>query len=69
VTGCGEDQSPAVCSAVDDLKASVADVTTVDLDEGALRELQDNLSQVQSDLTKVKDDANDEFADEIDSFE
>lgn len=50
VAGCGEDEPPAVCSAVDALKASVADVTTVDLDQGALAELQDNLTLVQSDL-------------------
>ena len=33
--GCGEDEPPAVCSAVDSLKASVEDVTTVDLDQKA----------------------------------
>ena len=41
----------------------------MDLDQGALPELQDNLTQVQSDLGKVKDDAKDEYATEIDAVE
>lgn len=63
------DEPPAVCSAVSSLKESVSDVTTVDLDQGALAELQDNLTQVQSDLGKVKEDAKDEYATEIDAVE
>jgi hypothetical protein len=64
-----QEEPPAVCSAVDSLNASVEDVTTVDLSQGALAELKDNLTQVQSDLGKVKDDAKDEYATEIDAVE
>ncbi|WP_166872232.1 hypothetical protein [Salinibacterium sp. ZJ450] len=64
-----QDEPPAVCSAVSSLKASVADVTTVDLNQGALAELQDNLTQVKSDLGKVKDEAKGEYATEIDAVE
>lgn len=70
--GCAQGEPaapPAVCSAVSSLKASVEDVTTVDLDQGALAELQANLTQVQTDLGKVKDDAKDEYATEIDAVE
>lgn len=73
--GCAQDEPPAqvepaaICSAVDSLKASVEDVTSVDLDQGALADLQDNLTQVQSDLGQVKDDAKDEYATEIDAVE
>ena len=69
MTGCGGDDPPAVCSAVDSLKTSVDDVTTVKLGKGALAELQDNVTQVQSDITQVKDDAKDEYASEIDGVE
>ena len=64
-----QEEPPAICSSVDSLKASVADVTTVDLDQEALPQLQDNLTRVQSDLGKVKDDAKDEYATEIDAVE
>ncbi|WP_193509402.1 hypothetical protein [Cryobacterium sp. BB736] len=73
--GCAQDEPPAqdepaaICSAVDSLKASVEDVTNVDLDQGAMADLRDNLNQVQSDLGKVKDDAKDEYATEIDAVE
>ena len=71
--GCGSDsesdEPPAVCSSVEALEASVASVTTVDLDRGALTELRDNVSQVESDLRTVVDDAGDEYAAEIDALE
>ena len=69
VAGCGEDEPPAICSSVDSLQASVEAVTTVDLGEGALAELQDNLDQVQSDLSQVRDDAGEEYAGEIDAVD
>lgn len=73
--GCGSDsdsdtdEPPAVCSSVDALEASVASVTTVDLDQGALPELRDNVSQVESDLRTVVEDAGDEYAAEIDALD
>ena len=69
MAGCGGDDPPAVCSAVDSLKTSVDDVTKVDLGKGALAEIQDNISKVQSDLTQVKDDAKDEYASEVGAVE
>ncbi|GAA3868943.1 hypothetical protein GCM10022381_10340 [Leifsonia kafniensis] len=44
-------------------------MTHVDLDQGALTEVQDDLTQVKSDLATVKEDAKDEFAPEIDAVE
>ena len=73
--GCGSDtesdtdEPPAVCSSVEALEASVATVTTVDLDQGALTELRDNLSQVESDLRTVVADAGDEYAAEINALD
>jgi len=69
VSGCGDDEPAAVCSDVDALQASVDAVTTVDLGQGALAELQDNLTDVQSDLTALKDSAADEYETEIDAVD
>ncbi|POH74770.1 hypothetical protein [Arthrobacter glacialis] len=44
-------------------------MTTVDLSQGALTELQNNLTQVKSDVAKLKVDAKDEFATQIDAVE
>lgn len=67
VAGCSEDDPPAVCADVDALKASVAEVTDLEIDRGALSTLQESLAQVRSDLGKVRDDAKDEYAVEIDA--
>jgi len=69
IAGCGADEPAAVCSSVDSLQASIEDVTSVDIAEGALQELRDNLAQVQSDLGTARDDAADEYGDEVDALE
>ena len=69
LAGCGSDEPPAVCSSVDDLKASVETVTTVELGQGVLAELRGNLEKVLSDLRTVRDDAGDEYSAEIDSVD
>ena len=71
MAGCGgdDDEPSAVCSSVDALEASVETVTTVELDQGVLAELRDNLEQVRSDLGTVRDDAADEYASEIDALD
>jgi outer membrane murein-binding lipoprotein Lpp len=66
LAGCsGDEDTPAICSSVDSLKASVADVTNVDLNPAALTTLQDNVDQVRSDLSQVKSDADDQYPTEI----
>lgn len=69
LAGCSEDESPAICSDVDSLRSSVEAVTDTDIDQGSLATLQDDLGAVRSDLSKVKSDAEDEFAPEIDDVE
>jgi len=49
VTGCSKDK-PAICSDVDALKSSVADVTSVSLDKSSLAALPGDVARVQSDL-------------------
>ena len=65
LAGCGED-SEQLCSAVDDLETSVADATDVQVEQGALATLQDELDQVETDLDVVRDEAADEYAEELD---
>lgn len=70
--GCGDDGGPggvdpALCSSVDALKSSVAGLTDISLDVGALADLQSGLTEVQKDLGDVQDDAGDEFSSEIDA--
>ena len=69
LTACSDDENPAICSDVDALRSSVADVTDVDIDQQALAALPDDLAQVQADLTKVKSDAKDQYATEIDAVD
>jgi len=77
VTGCGGEEAPAasapptpaVCSSVDALKSSVADLKNVDLSKGSLAPVQDKLTAMQADLTKVGKDAKTEYATEVDSVE
>lgn len=70
LAGCGEDEeSPAICSAVDSLKSSVDEVTDLEVDRDSLATLQDDLDDVREDLSEVKSDAADEFGAEIDTVE
>lgn len=69
LASCGGDDEPAVCSSFDSLKASIADLKDVDIDQNALTTLQDSFREVQSDLGKVKSDAKAEFGDDVDAVE
>ena len=62
LTACSEDK-PAVCSSVDDLKTSVADVKDIDVtSSSALTDFQSGLTAVQNNLADVKADAKSQFA-------
>lgn len=63
--GCGGKDTPAICSDVEALKGSVADVTNVSLDKNSLATPLGDLTQVQSDLSKVKSAAKAPYATEI----
>jgi phosphate uptake regulator len=69
LTACGED-TPAVCTSADDLKASVNDVKKIDVDSSsALTDLKSALKQVRSDLADVKADAKSEFSSGLDAVD
>lgn len=69
LAGCSE-ETPAVCTSVDDLRASVQSVRDVDVtSSGGLGELEDAVAGVKSDLADVRDDAADEFSSQIDTVQ
>jgi hypothetical protein len=69
LAACGGDAA-AVCTSVDDLKDSVADVKDIDVTaSGGLAELETALRTVESDFGVVKADAKSEFSSGIDATE
>ena len=68
-SGSGEDDTPAVCSSVDALQSSVATLTDVKVEKGALDTLQKDADKVRSNLSTVVKDATREYADEVDTVE
>ncbi len=65
LSGCGGKSTPAICSHVDALKASVTNVTKVPLGRNTLSTLKSGLTKVQADLNKVKAEGQAQFATEI----
>lgn len=68
-SGSGEDDTPAVCSSVDALRSSVAALTDVQVERGALDTFQKAFDKVRADLSTVVKDAKREYADEVDTVE
>ena len=68
-SGSGEDDTPAVCSSVDALRSSVAALTDVKVERGALDTFQKAFDKVRSNLSTVVKDAKREYADEVDTVE
>ena len=69
LTGCSND-SPAVCSSVNDLKSSIESLKNIDITSGnAVQDLKDGLTAVGKDLDKVKKDADDKFSTQADGVE
>jgi predicted trehalose synthase len=69
LAACSE-ETPAVCTSVDDLRASVQSVRDVDVtSSGGLGELEDAVAGMKSDLADVRDDAADEFSSQIDTVQ
>jgi hypothetical protein len=69
LVGCGGDDKPAMCSAVDALGASVDDLKSVEVSRAGLAELSDDLTAVRSDLSRVKTDAEQQYASEIEALD
>jgi outer membrane murein-binding lipoprotein Lpp len=68
--GCGsDDNKPAYCSDVSDLKQSVDDLKNVQLNSGALSTLQTDLQKIQSNANAVVTSAKQDFPSETSALE
>jgi hypothetical protein len=65
VAGCGSKSTSPVCTDVSALKSSISSLTDVKLDSSTLSTLSGKISQVQSDLTRLKTDAQTQYATQI----
>ena len=65
----GTSDPAAVCDDVDELRTSLAGLGDVSIDAGALATFQDQLDQVRSDVSTLINDAQDEYADEVDAVD
>jgi uncharacterized protein YukE len=65
VAGCSSSGTPAVCSSVDDLKASVSNVSDVQSGENGLNTLKSNLAAVKDDLNQVLADAKSQYSTQV----
>jgi uncharacterized protein YoxC len=63
--GCSSSGTPPVCSSVDDLKASVSDVSDVQSGENGLNMLESNLAAVKDDLNQVLADAKSQYSTQV----
>jgi hypothetical protein len=67
--GCGGKNTPAVCTDADALKTSISDLTDIKLDQTTLSQLQDKLTAVQTDASKLKSSAEAQFGDQVSAVE
>jgi hypothetical protein len=65
LVGCGGGDKPAVCSDVDALHASVDNLKDVEASQSGLTELKADLSQVGSDVSRLRSDSQQQYAQEI----
>ena len=72
LAGCsdsgGKDQ-PAVCSSIGDLKSSIADLKDVNVSSDGAGAVQDQLGKIKDAFSAVKEDAKDEYADQVDAID
>jgi hypothetical protein len=68
VVACDE-QQPAFCDDLDAIRALVDDVRSVDVTAESLESLSGNLERLDTELKQLRNDASDEFADEIRAVE
>lgn len=64
VTGCGGSSKPAYCSNVSDLQGSVDELSSVQLESGALSTVQADLEKVQTNANAVVSSAKQDFPSE-----
>jgi hypothetical protein len=69
LAGCSED-TPAVCTSVDNLSTAVDDLKNVDVTtSGGISDLQSALATVQNDFATVRTDAKSQFSSQLDAVD
>ncbi len=65
--GCGGEES-AACGDLENVQSSIQDVGDIELDEGALEELQQTAADIEADLQSAQENADAELGDELDAL-
>jgi hypothetical protein len=66
--GCGGEES-AVCGDLEDVQSSIEDVRDIELNEGAVDELQQAATDIRAGVQAAQADADAELGDELDAFQ
>lgn len=66
--GCGGEES-AVCGDLEDVQSSIEDVRDIELNEGAVDELQQAAADIRTGVQAAQADADAELGDELDAFQ
>jgi SpoVK/Ycf46/Vps4 family AAA+-type ATPase len=64
---CGGEES-AVCGDLENIQSSIQDADDIELDEGALEELQQTAADIEADLQSAQENADAELGDELDTL-
>lgn len=65
--GCGGEES-AACGDLENVQSSIQDVRDIELDEGAVEELQQTAADIEADLQSAQENADAELRDELDAL-
>ena len=65
--GCGGEDS-AACGDLENVQSSIQDVRDIELDEGAVEELQQTAADIEADLQSAQENADAELGDELDAL-
>jgi prophage DNA circulation protein len=66
--GCGDDE-PEVCGSLRDLQTSVQSLRDIELTDTSAEELREAADEVATDVESVENDADEEFGQEVDTFQ
>ncbi len=67
--GCGGEQSSAVCQDLRVVQDTVQEIRDIELEEGALEELDQSAAELRSSVAGVRENAGEDLGDEVDAFE
>jgi hypothetical protein len=68
-SGESESSDAGLCSSADDLRSSISDLGDVQVVEDGTEEVRQTVSEVGDDVTRLADEARDEFSDQVSDVE